>query len=420
MSDMKLIVVNEYQKITQNDFNGDKKGFDELFQYALSDSGKEVLEVGHGYVKTKNYVGLIQTPSGYSIEILPKVYQGNQEGDEEYCRKVLYLLLKNIPNLPGYKNLNLSNIHTHQERLLEVFIRLFLDEVLKLIQKGIISRYIVQVNNLNYLKGKLRLNEHIRQNIVHKERFYVEYDEFLPYIPENRILKSTLVYIKPLIRFQENQRILNELLFVFDEIPVSHQVDSDFKQLKNDRSAAHYVLALNWSKIFLRHQSFNLYSGKAISFAILFPMEKVFEKYVEQIIRRSGFFRSIKSQDSSHDFLKGNEITFKLKPDVIGETENIIFIMDAKWKILDENITENKYGISQSDLYQLFSYGKIYQSQSNKKTVQLILFYPKTNQLTQKMVFEYNEVENPLKLCIFPVPLINNDWEIFDLSTCFD
>ena len=34
-------------------------------------------------------------------------------------------------------------------------------------------------NNLNFYKGKLVVNEQVRRNIAHRERFYVRYDEYL-------------------------------------------------------------------------------------------------------------------------------------------------------------------------------------------------------------------------------------------------
>ena len=61
-----------------------------------------------------------------------------------------------------------------------------------IIKKGIKSDYVGFEDNLFYLKGKLLINEQIKRNSVHKERFYVQYDEYNQNRAENRLIKSTL------------------------------------------------------------------------------------------------------------------------------------------------------------------------------------------------------------------------------------
>lgn len=79
--------------------------------------------------------------------------------------------------------------------LLDVFINMFLDELDILVKQGIRKGYIRERENLHTLKGKLNFNENIKHNLIHKKRFFCEYDDFNPNRPENKLIKSTLLNI---------------------------------------------------------------------------------------------------------------------------------------------------------------------------------------------------------------------------------
>ena len=48
---------------------------------------------------------------------------------------------------------------------------MYLQEVRQILKQGLKSGYIEKEDNLHFYKGKLMVNEHIRQNLSHKERF---------------------------------------------------------------------------------------------------------------------------------------------------------------------------------------------------------------------------------------------------------
>ena len=59
---------------------------------------------------------------------------------------------------------------TH-EPICKIFINMYLQEVRQLVKRGIKSSYVGVEDNLNFYKGKLLVNEHIKRNTVHQERF---------------------------------------------------------------------------------------------------------------------------------------------------------------------------------------------------------------------------------------------------------
>ncbi len=344
-----------------------KTSFDELENFILqNDEHSNYLKLttkkGFGKVlQVQNYVGLIQTNDGTTIEILPKVK--NIQSDEE-SKKILIKMLKTLKKSP-FKHFNKANLKSLKMPLLEIFISMFLEELSKLIQKGIKSDYISKSENLHFLKGKLKVSQQIKQNSIHKERFFVEYEEFSSDRCENRLIKSTLEYLYKKSKYNANQQRIREFLFVFDDVSPSKDIKTDFSKVKINRQMKDYEHILLWSKTFLLENSFSPYSGNSVAFALLFDMNLLFESYVGAYLKKKGF--DVKAQDKGKYLVQAPN-KYALRPDfVLNKDTDDEIIADTKYK----NISKQQ-DISQADMYQLYAYGTKYE-----KTNQLYLIYPK-------------------------------------------
>ena len=316
-------------------------------------------------LQAQNYVGIIQTQNGITIEILPKIT--NIDSDKE-LKEVLIKMLKTLKKSP-FKNFNMANLKSSKLPLLEIFISMFLEELSKLIQKGIKSDYISKEENLKFLKGKLLIGNQVKYNIIHKENFFVEYQEFNNDRVENRLIKTTLQYLYKKSHFNMNQQRIREFLFIFDDIKISKNAIIDFSKVKLNRQMKDYEKILIWCKTFLLENSFSPYKGRDIAFALLFDMNLLFESYVYDYLKKFGNFNKITAQDKVHHlaYLNGKE-KFQLKPDIV--INGGLIIADTKWKILSEDKTH--HGISQADMYQLYAYGTKYHECKD-----MYLIYPK-------------------------------------------
>lgn len=330
------------------------------------------------FLQAQNYVGIIQTKSGDSLEILPKIHDNDNSNNEEAVensKKILLTMLKTLKS-HTFKNINIANLKSLNLPLLEIFISMFLDEVSKLIKIGIKSDYVELEDNLKFLKGKLKISEQIRKNIVHKERFYVCYQEFSTDRAENRLIKSTLEFLYRRSKSSRNQQLIREYLFIFEEISSSSDINADFSRLKLNRQTKHYEQALLWSKIFLQNKSFSPYIGSDVAFALLFDMNKLFESYVGNFVKKK--LPNAKLQHSQKHLIEKPK-GFMLKPDIFLRHQKRNYIADTKWKII-----KSKDDISQTDLYQLYAYGKKY------GCGKLYLIYPRISGINQKaMKFRY-------------------------------
>ena len=367
----------------------DKDFYEELESFAKTDKGKDVLQfAGNGkYLQAKSYVGTIQTTSGFILEILPKTVKDNDiEKSKQIFMKLLHLLYK----LPNYKNIDSANFERIKDlEIFEIFIFMFLEEVGIIIKKGIKSDYVGQEDNLFYLKGKLLINEQIKRNTVHKERFYVQYDDYNQNRAENRLIKSTLKLLSNISRDFDNQRKIRQYLEHMNWIELSLNIDKDFSMVKTGRGMEHYKNALIWSKVFLKKESFSSFSGDTVAFAILYPMEKLFECFVEWWLEKRYLHLQIEAQNGGVDFVKK---LFTVRPDFLIKKDNqVICVADAKWKLI-----ESDKEFSQSDFYQLFAYKHIFLKEQKEnykdyicELMSLKIYYPKSDYLEKSIIFEY-------------------------------
>ena len=337
-------------------------------------------------LQAQNYVGLIQTKDGTTIEILPKI----QELSEDESKNILIKMLKTLKKSP-FKNVNTAHLQSSKMPLLEIFITMFLEELAVLVRKGIKSDYITKEENLPFLKGKLKVGEQIKKNSIHQERFYVQYQEFLSDRAENRLIKTTLHYLYKKSHTTKNQQHIREFLFVFDEISTCKDIKNDFLHVKPNRQMKEYKQILLWCKTFLLENAFSPYKGDDIAFALLFDMNLLFESYVGAYLKKKGLHVSL--QDRGKHLVEEPR-KFALKPDIVvtckTNSEKLI-IADTKWKIIKE-----EKDISQSDMYQLFAYGKKYANQT------LYLIYPRDGTEQPKLNYCY-ETGLHLKVLFFDV-----------------
>lgn len=436
-----------------------KKFFNSLKEFAQNEKNQNFLKYSQrNRLKAQNYVGIIQTRHG-TLEIFPKCFRENklqefiqpdpkkkkdqfQALKKAYCfdfqnnichfdtfkihtnnpinpKNLLLNFLKTLKNTP-FKDLQTSSLHALDLPLLDIFIQMFIDELYSLLQKGIRYDYITQEDQRTYLKGKLLFKEQICYNTIHKERFFTASDEFIADIAENRLIKSTLLFLKHQTTQPSLITHLNTLLCSFDEIPPSKDPLKEFSLLKPSRHFDYYQNILRWCELFLQKKHFAPYSGKNEAYALLFPTEKLFESYFASMLKKHNHNLNIKQQSSGKYFLQENQKNlYPLKPDLWIESKRII--IDTKWKIIDDKI-------AQSDLYQMWAYVCKY------KAREVWLVYPlceKTKALqeenkTKKWVFKAskslifcNEVnkEDPngknqktseveLKILFAPLPLL--------------
>ncbi|AHV97428.1 McrC family protein [Paenibacillus sabinae] len=393
MRNKKKYTIKEYDSFTKNpdvqlpNFHFmPEPVFDCLEQFVLTNrqvSDTDLLELmvvtsrrGIGKViSARNYVGVINMNNETEIEILPKLYSRNEESSEGETKQIFLKMLKSLLRMP-YKHFNVSSLDQERYSILDILIRMFIEEVYTLVKRGLKSAYVDHEDNEFFYKGRLKFSEHIRLNAVHKERFYIEYDVFSVDRPENRLIKSTIGLLQKVCSSRKLQKDLHTLSDAFESVEFSTDYTRDFAKVTDDRHMSEYTRILQWCRVFLTRNSFTPFSGGGVAYALLFPMEKVFESYVtghlKKIVPHPEYL--LMTQHRLHHLYDEPKQRFLLKPDIVVARNGRSVILDTKWKMLS---TDGDHGISQSDMYQAYAYHKKY----NAETV--ILVYPWTTALSE-------------------------------------
>jgi len=255
MDKQKTIVLREFETLgydSRADKQVSRTDFEEVRNFVLSRpaEGQSVLKLEHQGLKARNFVGIIQTRRGTTIEILPKIDLAGADSIEE--EKKVFLKMLQVWRDGPCRNMGDADIRTTKNfPLLEVFIRMFLADLLELTRRGLARSYSRVENNLRVLKGKLVFSRHIKHNLIHRERFYVQYEEFSANRPVNRLLKSTVLLLQRLSRSVKNQTLIHQARFYFEDIPESKNIAADLTRAKVDRTMPLYSRLFPWVKLFL-------------------------------------------------------------------------------------------------------------------------------------------------------------------------
>jgi 5-methylcytosine-specific restriction enzyme subunit McrC len=408
------IVVRESELIYNGDEGTDPgiktipgKDFKSLIHFILDNSDSSDIALSYFRKKSRevirfhNFVGVIETKNGFTIEVLPKI---DYPEDTLEQRRIFLSMLRHLKNSP-FRSISEAHLKTRKFPVFEIFITAFLSEMNELIRKGVKRAYREKEENLNCAKGRIHFPGQITNNIVHKEKFYVHYDEFSLDIPQNRILKSTLRYLLQRSRLYQNKIRLKQYLQMWDPIPHSGNIEDDLQHTNGlSRLYTHYEKPIQWARVFLKGESFTNFRGYSVNTALLFPMERIFEDYVAAMFRRylkdDNLTLRIQHRQKYLVDQHKDKPKFQLIPDIVIERDSQpIAILDTKWKAIDQNAPKENYGISQADMYQLFAYGSKYEG--NPK---LFLIYPE-NENFQEQLYSFNYSKDALELQVVPFRL---------------
>ncbi|WP_312408069.1 McrC family protein [Rhizobium sp.] len=320
-------------------------------------------------ISLQNYVGVVETPCGTQIEILPK--HVSETSDVSRVRSLLIKMISESLNLCPRRAGN-ADVAAFHMPMTEWFAGAFLDEASDLIRRGLRSGYAVIEARESFLRGRLDVARQIgAASGLHQ--FSVQLDEYSLDRPENRILRSAVEHVARNTASSENWRRARELSVLLGEVPESGNMSSDLGKWERGRQLADYGRVKPLAELLLTHRLPFATFGDRKGISMLFPMERLFERYVFSSVSASlkPGVKSVWQPNRHHLCSLGADEWFRLKPDMLVHNETRRWIIDAKWKRLNRDRSAN-FGLSQADFYQLFAYGQKYLQGSGD----MFLMYP--------------------------------------------
>jgi 5-methylcytosine-specific restriction enzyme subunit McrC len=309
-------------------------------------------------LKIQQYVGVLRSPCGHVLEILPKTGKAGQT-----VAQSRHMLLKMLAHVPSMKALQLDAAAVAQAHvpLLEVLIGLALQCFAQLIQRGLCSQYVSQQGNQPVMRGKLLVGQQIRHNHYHHERFYTEHDVYQRNRAENRLLRAALGRLLQWTRSSQHQQVAHALTQRVFDIAPSVQIAADFKAMRLDRNMQHYRTALAWCELILGTARPLTGMGQTEAVGLLFDMNRLFEQVVEQAVRKQmPSEHQLIAQANHHQVLinPAGVAQRALVPDLLYQVHGQnIAILDAKWKLLSDAAIDQ---VDRHDLHQMAMYAASY------------------------------------------------------------
>ena len=316
-------------------------------------------------LKAGQVVGILSVP-GCTLEILPKI-----DREDGAVRAALVRMLAVARDLRVTDD-ELAALDTQRYKLLEILVRLFAERLLAAVRRGLPRRYLAREEDLGLLRGKLDVTRQLTHLAVRPDRLACRFDELSEDTALNRVLKAAVSRLAGLTLSAANARRLAELTARFEFVRASPDPLREPVRLDRTNTAFHDLHRL--ARLFLTGDWQSTAGGRAAGFALLFPMNTLFEEFIGRSLQRALAPCTVRLQDRRHHVIEdGGHSLFALKPDaVIEASPGGYIVLDTKWKRLTpgERNCEQTLGVSSSDVYQMLAYAQAYDAR------RLVLVYP--------------------------------------------
>lgn len=387
-------------------------------------------------IKPNNYIGFIQNGDKL-IEIYPKIFR-NEEETKENKKKWLsniFYWLSYCDWLPARID-NTEQSHNEIDKFPDFLIYHIASLIEKTVSEQPYSKYQEVEEILYSPKGRINFPAYINHGLSHGNWHQVDcvYEPFVYNNSVNQIIKHVARLLNNYTNFSENNKKLDNILFILDEVDDRVCSSAEIEQLKFSDLFSDYKDVLYWCKLILDQQIFDNNANDSNTFCFLLPMEKIFEGFIAGVLKEK-FGDKIETQKQKNLAKIDKNDVFQVKPDIVyyNDCKNkevddkkvdknkkvikkirkkeIELILDTKYKIRDEiakDKQDNKAGVSQSDMYQMLAYAIKFDCQKVK------LVYPSTNNEIKEAVFTIStkvEEKNEIEIKAISINIANENRE---------
>jgi 5-methylcytosine-specific restriction enzyme subunit McrC len=371
VSNSKVIAIGEYEEIPLSvlETKIGKRGINLLRRINLR-SGCEIFQLLYDRMKATQFVGFVRVLN-HTIQVVPKIF-----GDDKPSNLHFLLGLLRYTRKIQVKEHELGNLGKIKEDFFEILVYLFAKTLRDLLRKDFKKTYVIYEDNGCFLKGKLLIGQHVRHNAVDNTRYYCRFSDYT----ENNLMNQLFKYVaSKMIRISgsvSNKKLLEDILVYLCDVDLVRINCADLDRLHFTRLNRAYEPVVNLCRLFLENMSTQFASSKLETFVFMFDMNRLFEEFVFEFIKRNRRKLLINGVDEityvKDQFYIGKLFDeFKMKGDIlINDSSGRKTLLDTKYKILDPSSRHGK--LSQADFYQMFAYS----SSQIEKYKNIILFYP--------------------------------------------
>lgn len=350
----------------------------ELTEDEIDEHYQPFLLFDDNQIRANNFVGFIQNGDEV-IEIYPKVFRQYLLNPSE---KEKILMLRHIFYWFSYCRkwnfpFNQTSLDTIDiDEFPELIINLIANQFIETVSKQPLTMYQEMEEALITPRGSINFKRYTSSSLSHGNFQDIEcdYEPFLFDNKVNRVIKYCSRLLMTQTKFSENLRMLQDVVFILDEVEDLHCTIHDIENIALNTFFADYYNLLDSCKLILNQQLYSSNTYDLSQWCLLFPMEYIFEDFL------AGFLENKFSKAWKVEYQKSDETlstfppVFKMQHDIFLTSRQDVkrkVIIDTKYKIRQGDFKKDpKKGVAQSDLYQMVSYAL------KRGCTNIILAYP--------------------------------------------
>lgn len=347
--------------------------------------GGSVLTDHHRWLRSRQVVGVVAGDE-CSLEILPKIEGLGDPQAKDGKASLRHRLVQMLDVALGL-DIGLGReapMARQGETLLDILIRSFADQLANEVRRGLPRLYLHHDDELPVLRGRLDVIRQVTTLAVRPERLSCRFDALSADIPLLQIMKACVISLSRHTKQAETRRRLSELRLALADVSDVQPRQLRWDAVTIDRSNLRWRSLLRLARLLLRREWQATYRaadlGAPAGITLLFPMNDLFEAYVAALMRAALAplgYEVVAQGGLRHCLLElasdGSQLRplFQTRPDcLIRKSGQIVLVLDTKWKRLTPYARDQKRGVSQSDVYQMMAYARLY------NCPHLMLLYP--------------------------------------------
>lgn len=305
-------------------------------------------------LKAKGHVGSISLPSGkFIINIEPKF---------ENAWNNLFKLFEYTETIDP--NFGTGDVHAKEGKTLwDILAKVFIKNTMRLIKSGLYRTYILKIEEITPIRGRLLLAQNIRSAQKFRTKHWCEFDDLSYDIPENQCILYCTSLLLRYVHIQETKQELVKIknIILSQNITLKNRFTfADANSITIHRMNKKYDLLFRYCKLILKSLAYEKFSdvkGLPIpDFTI--NMWDLFEKFVNKVlvdhykhksinIHFQRKYKNLLERIVDYPNLKKYSNPPKLEPDnILSSKEGPRLILDTKWK----------KEVASGDWYQVISY----------------------------------------------------------------
>ena len=169
---------------------------------------------------------------------------------------------------------------------------------------------------------------HLKENYIHKERFFTLHQVYDKDHQLHQILFKALEIVEQFTKGTFLSSQCKQVKIDFPEVSEINITKKMLDEVKFNRKNKEYVKAFEIARLILLNYNPNITNGREKMIALLFDMNKLWEEFITIKLREELKDESVSVGKEIMPFWGSN----RLEPDIVINGDGICLIIDTKWK----------------------------------------------------------------------------------------